>query len=109
MQGRDHIWLAPHDEGACWFPTDIYQHSIILTHWGRMDPEHTSNTAFAPDNYSQPWVDPGEGYDKEKRGGEGGLPAAYAASVLWLPLFLLDTFTTEWYSPDWLNLFIAGR
>lgn len=55
--GRDHIWLAPHDEGACWFPTDIYEHSIILTHWGRMDPDHTSNTAFAADNYSQPWVD----------------------------------------------------
>lgn len=53
------MWLAPHDEGACWFPTEIYNHSIILTHWGRMGP-HESNTAFAADNYSSPWVDPGE-------------------------------------------------
>lgn len=59
-QGRDHIWLAPHDEGACWFPREIYNRSIILTHWGRMDEHHTSNTAFAADNYSVEWVDPGE-------------------------------------------------
>lgn len=64
MQGRDHVWLAPHDEGACCFPTDIYQLSIILTHWGRTDPDHSSNTAFAADNYSQPWVDPAhKGYE----------------------------------------------
>eukprot|EP00775_Hariotina_reticulata_P012387 gene12387-12521_t len=51
-QGRDHIWLATHDEGACWFPTEVYNHSIILTHWGRMDADHTSNTAYELDNYS---------------------------------------------------------
>ena len=33
--GRDHIWLAAADEGACWMPTEIYQNSIVLTHWGR--------------------------------------------------------------------------
>ena len=33
--GRDHIWLTAADEGACWMPTEIYQNSIILTHWGR--------------------------------------------------------------------------
>ena len=34
-QGHDHIWLSIHDEGACWFPTEIYQNSTMLTHWGR--------------------------------------------------------------------------
>ena len=33
--GRDHIWLIAADEGACWMPTEIYQNSIILTHWGK--------------------------------------------------------------------------
>ena len=33
--GRDHIWLAAADEGACWMPTEVYQNSIVLTHWGR--------------------------------------------------------------------------
>jgi hypothetical protein len=22
-QGRDHIWLFSHDEGACWAPTEV--------------------------------------------------------------------------------------
>jgi hypothetical protein len=48
-QGRDHIWLFSHDEGACWAPTELYNNSIILTHWGRMDPDHTSGTAFHSD------------------------------------------------------------
>ncbi len=39
-QGRDHIWLFSHDEGACWAPTEVFNSSIILTHWGRMDPNH---------------------------------------------------------------------
>ena len=34
-QGHDHIWLSNHDEGACWYPTEIYQNSTMLTHWGR--------------------------------------------------------------------------
>ena len=42
-----------HDEGACYAPTDIYNASIFLTHWGRTDLEHESNTAFTPDNYTQ--------------------------------------------------------
>jgi hypothetical protein len=45
--------LTPqHDEGACWFPTEVYQSSIILTHWGRLEVNHTSNTAYTWDNYS---------------------------------------------------------
>ncbi|GIL93384.1 hypothetical protein Vretimale_17471 [Volvox reticuliferus] len=50
--GRDHIWMTNHDEGACYMPTEIYRNSIMLTHWGRMDLNHTSNTAYFPDNYS---------------------------------------------------------
>ena len=42
-----------HDEGACYAPADIYNASIFLTHWGRTDLEHESNTAFTPDNYTQ--------------------------------------------------------
>ncbi|KAG2431439.1 hypothetical protein HXX76_009454 [Chlamydomonas incerta] len=52
--GRDHIWMTAHDEGACWLPTEIYNTSIILTHWGRMDDVHVSGTAWGYDNYSAP-------------------------------------------------------
>eukprot|EP00798_Chlamydomonas_sp_ICE-L_P016188 gene16188-22350_t len=52
-QGSDHIWLAVHDEGACYFPTSVYKTSIVFTHWGRLDVNHTSNTAYRPDNYSK--------------------------------------------------------
>ncbi|GAX80495.1 hypothetical protein CEUSTIGMA_g7933.t1 [Chlamydomonas eustigma] len=57
-QGKDHIWLALHDEGACWFPTEIYENSVILTHWGRTDLDHQSNTAYSRDNYSMPLSHP---------------------------------------------------
>ncbi|PSC76549.1 exostosin-like glycosyltransferase [Micractinium conductrix] len=65
--GRDHIWLFTHDEGTCWAPAAI-KNSIILGHWGRMDANHTSNTAYGHDNYSQdyqhPQFDP-EGFQKK--------------------------------------------
>ena len=48
-RGRDHIWLMTHDEGASYAPTEIYETSIMLTHWGRRDLNHRSNTAFIPD------------------------------------------------------------
>ncbi|MEW5305094.1 MAG: hypothetical protein WDW36_007657 [Sanguina aurantia] len=38
--GRDHIWFAVHDEGACWWPKEAYDNSIVLTHWGRLDVHH---------------------------------------------------------------------
>ncbi len=50
--GRDHIWLFTHDEGACWVPNEVTP-SIWLTHWGRMELNHTSNTAFPGDDYNQ--------------------------------------------------------
>lgn len=45
--GRDHIWLLNHDEGACWAPSEIWQ-GIMLTHWGRTDPDHVSMTVRHP-------------------------------------------------------------
>jgi hypothetical protein len=57
--GRDHIWLMPHDEGACYMPTEIYNTSIVLTHWGRLDLDHKSGTGYPPDNYNTPVVWPG--------------------------------------------------
>jgi Exostosin family len=33
--GADHIWLFSHDEASCWVPTEIWNTSIILSHWGR--------------------------------------------------------------------------
>ncbi|KAG2497881.1 hypothetical protein HYH03_004147 [Edaphochlamys debaryana] len=50
--GRDHIWLTAMDEGACYMPTNVYNASIMLTHWGRTDPEHTSGSAYLQDDYS---------------------------------------------------------
>ncbi|GFR40871.1 hypothetical protein Agub_g1522 [Astrephomene gubernaculifera] len=50
--GKDHIFLFTHDEGACWAP-NVVNNSIWLTHWGRMDVNHTSNTAFVSDRYDE--------------------------------------------------------
>ncbi|PNH11823.1 putative glucuronosyltransferase [Tetrabaena socialis] len=61
--GRDHVFLFTHDEGACWAP-NVLINSTWLTHWGRMDLNHTSATAFLPDRYDKDfksWQQP-EGY-----------------------------------------------
>ncbi|GBF90959.1 exostosin-like glycosyltransferase [Raphidocelis subcapitata] len=55
--GADHIWHFAHDEGACWAPREVYDKSIILTHWGRLDREHTSGTSYGPDDYSKDVLD----------------------------------------------------
>ncbi|KAL4427668.1 hypothetical protein ABPG75_001757 [Micractinium tetrahymenae] len=55
--GRDHIWLVTHDEGSCWVPS-VIRPSIILSHWGRKDVNHTSGTAYDADNYSMEYVHP---------------------------------------------------
>ncbi|GLI69226.1 hypothetical protein VaNZ11_013715 [Volvox africanus] len=52
--GRDHIWMMLNDEGGCWMPTEIYNTSIVLSHWGRMDEDHVSGTAWGYDNYTSP-------------------------------------------------------
>ncbi len=54
--GRDHIWLLNHDEGACWAPSEIWQ-GIMLTHWGRTDPDHVSMTVRHP-KPSKPPISP---------------------------------------------------
>ncbi|KAL6758371.1 exostosin-like glycosyltransferase [Haematococcus lacustris] len=51
-QGRDHIFLFTHDEGACWVPR-VLTSAVWLTHWGRMELNHTSNTAYMGDNYNE--------------------------------------------------------
>lgn len=35
-------------------PAEIYNTSIILSHWGRMDLQHRSGSAWGYDNYSAP-------------------------------------------------------
>jgi hypothetical protein len=42
--------------GGCWVPNEVWP-GIVLSHWGRRDAEHVSNTAYGPDNYSQQHVD----------------------------------------------------
>ncbi len=37
-------------------PNEVWP-GIILSHWGRRDAEHVSNTAYGPDNYSAPHTD----------------------------------------------------
>ncbi|KAL4427651.1 hypothetical protein ABPG75_001740 [Micractinium tetrahymenae] len=49
--GRDHILVAVHDEGSCWVPS-VLRPAIHLVHWGRTDVPHTSESGYAPDNYS---------------------------------------------------------
>lgn len=51
----DHLFLFSHDEGACWAPLDLYQHSIILTHWGRRDLLPHSSSRYIPDNWEHQW------------------------------------------------------
>ncbi|KAG2432501.1 hypothetical protein HXX76_008846 [Chlamydomonas incerta] len=51
--GRDHIWMHPHDEGACYVWKEMWP-GVMLSHWGRMDFPHASNTAYGQDNYSLP-------------------------------------------------------
>ena len=47
------LQLMTHDEGSCWLPA-VLRPAILLTHWGRMDLGHISNTGYGPDNYTKP-------------------------------------------------------
>ncbi|EFN56537.1 hypothetical protein CHLNCDRAFT_51514 [Chlorella variabilis] len=49
--GWDHIWLVTFDEASCYVPAAI-RASIILSHWGRMDANHTSGSGYWEDVYS---------------------------------------------------------
>ncbi|KAK9805384.1 hypothetical protein WJX73_009679 [Symbiochloris irregularis] len=55
--GKDHVWLVTHDEGSCWVPSEI-RPSIILSHWGRKDLNHTSGSAYLADDYSAEHIHP---------------------------------------------------
>ena len=50
-----HLFLFSHDEGACWAPKDLFEFSIVLTHWGRMDSEPHSSSRYIPDNWEHVW------------------------------------------------------
>lgn len=41
--GRDHIFLFTHDEASCYVPTAL-RPAIILSHWGRKEPQHQTQT-----------------------------------------------------------------
>ncbi|KAL6761490.1 exostosin-like glycosyltransferase [Haematococcus lacustris] len=49
--GADHVWLLTHDEAPCYAPITIWD-SVIISHWGRMDFPHGSNTSYGADNYT---------------------------------------------------------
>lgn len=53
--GKDHFVVVTHDEASCWVPA-AYRPGIILSHWGRMDANHTSGTAYGADFYSHEFV-----------------------------------------------------
>lgn len=44
--------LTPLPTGSCWAPTSVNA-SIWLTHWGRMELDHRSHSAYLGDNYSE--------------------------------------------------------
>jgi hypothetical protein len=45
------VWLphAPCEPQATRWLLQVFKNSIMLTHWGRMDLEHQSNTAYGYD------------------------------------------------------------
>ena len=47
----------PHDEGSCWLPA-VLRPAIVLSHWGRLDANHSSVTGYGPDDYSTNSKDP---------------------------------------------------
>lgn len=53
--GADHIWVMPHDEGACYSPKEVWP-GIMLTHWGRLDFPHSSNTNVGPVLAALSWL-----------------------------------------------------
>ncbi|GLI69588.1 hypothetical protein VaNZ11_014247 [Volvox africanus] len=84
--GRDHIFLFPHDEGACWAP-NVLLNATWLTHWGRTDLVHESKTSFEADNYTKDyvgWRQP-EGFVKLIRGHPCYDPVKDLVIPIWRP------------------------
>lgn len=46
------VQLQNHDEGSCWLP-EVLRNATMLTHWGRIDEIHVSQTHFPYDNYTR--------------------------------------------------------
>ena len=117
--GRDHIWLTTHDEGSCWVPAAI-RPSIILSHWGRMDTNHTTGTGYWEGGAGWGWLGLAGRLSTTVAGGGRAnerFPAAHTASPsssvthtvtvppavpltvpLPVPLAVLQT-TTQWTTP----------
>ena len=46
LPGSDHIFLFSHDEGGCFAPQPVANAAIILSHWGRLDPEPHASSRY---------------------------------------------------------------
>ena len=46
LPGSDHIFLFSHDEGGCFAPLPVANAAIILSHWGRLDPEPHASSRY---------------------------------------------------------------
>lgn len=46
LPGSDHIFLFSHDEGGCFAPQPVADAAIILSHWGRLDPEPHASSRY---------------------------------------------------------------
>ena len=104
-----HIFLFAHDEGACWAPQELYDHSIILTHWGRMDAEPHSSSRYIPDNWEATWTlderaPNGQRWSFPRRGGSramiGKHPCYTPGKDLVIPVYAPPA---KWRSSPWLH------
>ena len=104
----NHIFLFPHDEGACWAPKVLYDNAIILTHWGRMDKEPHSSSRYVPDNWEHDWrIDErapnGQRWSFPKNGGSrsmiGKHPCYDPLKDIVIPVFASHQ---KWMSSPWL-------
>jgi len=66
--------MVTHDEASCYVPAAI-RPSVILSHWGRKDKGHKSNSGYWEDVYSQETGHP------QVSGGVGGARLAGCARL----------------------------
>ena len=110
----NHLFLFSHDEGACWAPKELYDHSIILTHWGRMDETPHSSSRYIPDNWERTWTlderaPAGQRWTFPRRGGSRGLigvhPCYSPSKDIVVPVFAPPV---KWGQSPWVSAG-AGR
>ena len=106
----NHIFLFPHDEGACWAPKELFEYSILLTHWGRKDMVPHSSSRYIPDNWEHTWtVDErapaGQRWDFARFGGSRqmiGVHPCYAPHKdIVVPVLAPPS---KWGQSPWLNV-----